>query len=542
MTELRGIAASGGIAIAGVLRIQGERKSGTFDGGPAESKKLYKELKKLAHNEFGRLSSLSEGSDAAGMTELFESYRMIIEDPGFEEAVLGRLDAGITLSDAIKESGEELAASLVAVEDEYIRARSSDVIGVSDELLRQLSKIENPAECSSDDDKEDPESFIIVSKRLSPAQLMRLDKNRIQAICLSEGTVNDHTSILAGSMGIPCVVGLGSYLLSGKYERLIVDGNDGIVFLDPDESTVKRYEDMKEKFIDLRNRARLRLLERPLSDCGRMLKVCCNISSPDDIDEDTEKYADGVGLFRTEYLYLKNNDYPTEEEQFEAYSAALKKMNGKEVIIRTCDIGFDKAVDYMKLPHEQNPGMGIRGIRISLERPEMFRTQLRALYRASVYGRLKIMFPMISSPWELREARRYCEEVKKELKAAGIAYGNVMLGIMIETPSSALLSSSFAKEADFFSIGSNDLTQYTIGADRINADISRYYDPHHPAVMELIAMTVRNAHDKGIHVGICGELASDIEMMGFFREIGIDELSVAPSKLLEIKMNLLGEE
>ena len=542
MTELRGIAASGGIAIAGVLRIQGERKSGTFDGGPAESKKLYKELKKLAHNEFGRLSSLSEGSDAAGMTELFESYRMIIEDPGFEEAVLGRLDAGITLSDAIKESGEELAASLVAVEDEYIRARSSDVIGVSDELLRQLSKIENPAECSSDDDKEDPESFIIVSKRLSPAQLMRLDKNRIQAICLSEGTVNDHTSILAGSMGIPCVVGLGSYLLSGKYERLIVDGNDGIVFLDPDESTVKRYEDMKEKFIDLRNRARLRLLERPLSDCGRMLKVCCNISSPDDIDEDTEKYADGVGLFRTEYLYLKNNDYPTEEEQFEAYSAALKKMNGKEVIIRTCDIGFDKAVDYMKLPHEQNPGMGIRGIRISLERPEMFRTQLRALYRASVYGRLKIMFPMISSPWELREARRYCEEVKKELKAAGIAYGNVMLGIMIETPSSALLSSSFAKEADFFSIGSNDLTQYTIGADRINADISRYYDPHHPAVMELIAMTVRNAHDKGIHVGICGELASDIEMMGFFREICIDELSVAPSKLLEIKMNLLGEE
>lgn len=542
MTELRGIAASGGIAIAGVLRIQKDRKSDTFEGGPAESKKLYNELKILAHNEFGRLSSLSEGSDAAGMAELFESYRMIIEDPGFEEAVLGRLDAGITLSDAIRESGEELAASLVAVEDEYISARSSDVMGVSDELLRQLSKIGMKSGEPEEGAEDDGRSFIIVSKRLSPAQLMRIDKRKIEAICLSEGTVNDHTSILAGSMGIPCVIGLGPELLSYGYERLVVDGNDGIVFLDPDDATVKRYEDMKEKFLDLRNKAKLRLLERPLTECGRMMKVSCNISSPDDIDEDTEKYADGVGLFRTEYLYLKTNDYPTEEEQFEAYSAALKKMNGKDVIIRTCDIGFDKAVDYMKLPHEQNPGMGIRGIRISLERPEMFKTQLRALYRASVYGRLKVMFPMISSIWELREARRYCEEVKKDLKAEGIEYGNVMLGIMIETPSAALLSSSLAKEADFFSIGSNDLTQYTIGADRINADISRYYDPHHPAVMELIAMTVRNAHDKGIHVGICGELASDPEMMGFFKEIGIDELSVTPSRLLEIKMNLLGEE
>ena len=542
MTELRGIAASGGIAIAGVLRIRENQKTGTFEGGLAESKRLYNELKKLAHNEFRRLSSLSEGSDAAGMAELFDSYRMIIDDPCFEDAVLDRLDAGAALSDAIKESGEELAASLVALEDEFISARSADVMGVSDELLRQLSRIGMHSDEPEEGTDRSGESFIIVSKRLSPAQLMRIDKQKIEAICLSEGTVNDHTSILAGSMGIPCVVGLGPDLLSGKYEKLVVDGNDGIVFLDPDEAIVKRYEDMKEKFLDLRNKAKLRLLGRPLTECGRMIKVSCNISSPDDIDEDTSKYADGVGLFRTEYLYLKTNDYPTEEEQFEAYSAALKKMNGKDVIIRTCDIGFDKAVDYMKLPNEQNPGMGIRGIRISLERPEMFKTQLRALYRASVYGRLKIMFPMISSIWELREARRYCEEVKKELKAEGIRYGNVMLGIMIETPSSALLSSSLAKEADFFSIGSNDLTQYTIGADRINADISRYYDPHHPAVMELIAMTVRNAHDKGIHVGICGELASDIQMMGFFKEIGIDELSVTPSRLLEIKMNLLGEE
>ncbi|MCR4849892.1 MAG: phosphoenolpyruvate--protein phosphotransferase [Lachnospiraceae bacterium] len=542
MKELKGIAASGGIAIAGVLRIQGENASGHYRMDPAESKKLYREIKILAHKEFGRLKSLSEGSDGT-MSDLFESYGMIIEDPVFEEAVLGRLDAGATLFDAIKSSGEEMAAYLVGADDEYIRARSSDVIGVSDELIRQLGSLGHLKESADNAGAEDIDgSFVIVSRRLSPAQLMRIDKHRIEAICLCEGTPNDHTSILAGSMGIPCVTGLDPDLILDRFSSVIVDGNDGIVFLDPDEETVDRYTKLKDKILQRRQKARLRLLEHPLKDNGRIMKVCCNISSPDDIDEDTVRYADGVGLFRTEYLYLKNNDYPSEEEQFAAYSEALKKMKGKEVIIRTCDIGFDKAVDYMNLPHEQNPGMGIRGIRISLERPEMFRTQLRALYRASAYGSLSIMFPMISSLWELREARKYCEEVRGELESRGVKTGNVRIGIMIETPSAALLSADLAKEADFFSIGSNDLTQYTIGADRINADISRYYDAYHPAVRQLIAMTVKNAHKEGIPVGICGELASDPAMTEFFKETGIDELSVAPSRLLKTKLDLIKEE
>ncbi|MCR4789137.1 MAG: phosphoenolpyruvate--protein phosphotransferase [Lachnospiraceae bacterium] len=542
MLELKGIAASGGIAVASVLRIHGQKAVKGFGGDAGEARKLYFELKKQAHKEFERLAGISRETGNGDMSGLFDSYRMMIEDPNFEEAVLGRINRGVALSDAIRESGEEMAASLVASGDEYIKARSADVMGISDELIHQLSELNEPE--TGEEPKEDilgTGPYVVIAVRLSPTQLLRLDKRKIEAICLSEGTVNDHTAILAGSMGIPCVVGLGPGLMKEGTERIAVDGTAGMVYLDPDNETVRKYLDVKESIRLRRERARLRLKDRPVTDCGRTVKVCCNISSPDDIDDITANDADGVGLFRTEYLYLKGNDYPSEEEQFESYSEVLRKMKGKEVIIRTCDIGFDKAVDYMKLPVEQNPGMGIRGIRISFERPEMFKTQLRALYRASVFGDLKIMFPMISSIWEIREAKRYCEEVRSELDLEGKEYGDVKIGIMIETPSSALLSGEFAKEVDFFSIGSNDLTQYTIGADRINPDISRYYDAYHPAVKELIRMTVENAHKCGIKVGICGELASDENMTGFFKEICIDELSVSPSRLLRVKLDLLGD-
>ncbi|MCR4989417.1 MAG: phosphoenolpyruvate--protein phosphotransferase [Lachnospiraceae bacterium] len=537
METLKGKAASGGIAVAPLWHIGNDITVVASNDTPEGLKKQYFSLKSRVRAEFRRLSSLSDKEDSS-MTGLFESYSIIMDDPVFEEAVLNRINRGYSIHQAILESGTELSRIFEKLSDEYMQARAADLLSVAEELLRELSgrgKIDKPdGEKGPDDD-----GFIIVAANLSPARLMRIDKKLIKGIVLSGGTVNDHTSILAGNMGIPCVVAAGDRIFDQKEGRIIIDGNEGEVYLEPDEETIGKFIEKKLRIEKLRSDARQRIKQDQIKSEKSPIAVMGNISDPGDTDSVLLNEADGIGLFRTEFIYLKGDDYPTEDEQFDNYSKVLKMMGDKKVIIRTCDIGYDKAARYMNLPFEQNPGMGIRGIRISLEHPEMFLTQLRALYRASVYGNLMIMFPMISSLWEIKEAKKYCEKARKSLENEGISCKKVPLGIMIETPSAAILSGEFAKECDFFSIGSNDLTQYTTGADRINEDIEKYYDPVHPAVLELIKITAENAHKNNIPVGICGELAADTSLSEFFIKAGIDELSVAPGKIIPVRLSLI---
>ena len=572
MKILKGKPASGGIAIGKATGLVSENAGFKVHFNIEESKRLYFRLKEKVDAELKDLGGENSGEAA---DSLLDSYLMLINDPVFEETVLKKISQGIGLFDAIKQSGEEIAESLRMSDDEYLKERSADVLGVSDELLRQLSAFArqlrkdeagkedvsgNNDEAGNENvsgnedapgnegrayqnenaptDGDESEELILVAEALLPTQLLRLNKKSLRGIVLSQGSLTDHTSILAGNMGIPCIIGLGDELLHCEPQKIVIDGDSGTVYLDPDKTLLdsfgKKLRSLRKKREDTLNKLR----SGALSDRKCKISVMANISSIEDAKDADRNHADGIGLFRTEFLYLRGDDYPTEMEQFEAYRAVLGTMGERRVIIRTCDIGYDKAADYMQLPYEENPGMGIRGIRVSLENPEMFITQLRALYRASIYGNLQIMFPMISSLREIILAKKYCEEAQRLLRKENIPFKQVPLGIMIETPAAALLSDEFAKEVDFFSIGSNDLTQYTTGADRINSDMEKYYDSAHPAVLKLIEMTVENAHKNGIPAGICGELAADFAMSDFFIKIGIDELSVSAPKVIPLKLEL----
>ena len=378
---------------------------------------------------------------------------------------------------------------------------------------------------------------IVAADDLAPSETIQLDKSKILGFITAQGSGSSHTAILARTMGIPAIVGLGDALKEEYAGRdVIIDGSTGLVAIDPDEETRARLLRKREELLKQRQLLEQLKGEENITKDGRKIRVYCNIGEPEDVSAVHENDGGGIGLFRSEFLYLNSSTYPTEEEQYEAYKKVLMDMDGKEVIIRTCDIGADKQIDYFELPVEENPAMGLRALRISLARPEFFRTQLRALYRASAYGKLGIMFPMVTSVWEVREAKKLCETVKAELDAEGIPYSQeVEIGIMIETPAAAILSDRLAKEVDFFSCGTNDLTQYTLACDRQNNDLGRFYDPHHPAVIRLLKMVCDNAHANGIWVGICGELGADLELTETFLAIGVDELSVSPRAVLQVR-------
>ena len=491
----------------------------------------FKGAQSIAMDQLSELAekARAEAGDEAAM--LFETHQMMAEDLDYEEAIQALItEDHMNAEAAVSDTADQFCAMFEAMDDEYMKGRAADVKDVSARILGILCGV-----VQGGIDSDVP--VLLASDDLAPSETIQLDKTKILGFVTSFGSSSSHTAILARTLGIPSVVGLGDQL-DPIYEgrQVVVDGATGAVIIDPTDDVFADFVAKREE--QLRQRAMLETLkgQENITKDGKKIRVYCNIGSPEDVDAVKVNDGGGIGLFRSEFLYLNSSTYPTEDEQFEAYKAVLTGMEGKEVIIRTCDIGADKQIDYFELPKEENPAMGMRALRISLSRPGFFRTQLRALYRASAYGNLGIMFPMVTSVWEVRETKKLIESVKKELHDEGIPYSDhVEIGVMIETPAAAIISDRLAKEVDFFSCGTNDLTQYTLACDRQNNDLGRFYDPHHLSVVRLLKMVVENAHKNGVWVGICGELGADLEMTETFLAIGVDELSVTPRAVLPLR-------
>ena len=496
--------------------------------------KRFKDAQQKCIDQLGELAEKAreEAGDEAAM--LFETHQMMAEDLDYEEAIQALiLEEGNNAEAAVTDTSVQFADMFASMDDTYMQARAADVKDVSGRILNILFGV-----VQGGIDSDVP--VILAADDLAPSETIQLDKNKILAFVTEGGSSSSHTAILARTMGIPAIVGLGDQIKPEFEGRpAMVDGSTGQVYVDPDDGTVANLRDKKRRQLEYQQMLdELKGKENVTLD-GQHIRVFCNIGSPEDVHSVLLNDADGVGLFRSEFLYLNCDDYPSEDYQFEAYKQALVDMEGREVIIRTLDIGADKQIGYFDLPHEENPALGNRALRICLNRPEIFHTQLRALYRASAYGHLGIMFPMVTSVWEVREAKKMCEQVKNELKAEGIPYDeHVQVGIMIETPAAAVISDRLAKEVDFFSCGTNDLTQYTLACDRQNNDLGRFFNPHHPAVLRLLKMVTDNAHKNGIWVGICGELGADLELTETFLSIGIDELSVSPRSVLPLRKKI----
>ena len=466
---------------------------------------------------------------------LFQIHQMMLEDLDYCESITGMIrDEHINAEYAVEQTGEQFSQMFAQMDDAYMKERSADVLDVSRRVIRLLTGQEDEA-LGGDT------PCIIAADDLVPSETARLDRSKVLGFITARGSSNSHTAIFARTMGIPAVVGLGDSLLEefdGKY--VFVDGASGEVFVDPDAQTTAELENRRDQEAAHRRYLDTFRGREAVTPDGHKILVCANIGAPKDLEAVLGADADGIGLFRSEFLYLGRDNYPPEEDQYQAYRQVLEAMDGRMVVIRTLDIGADKQADYFELPKEENPAMGLRAIRICLTRPEVFRTQLRALYRASAHGKLGIMFPMITSVSEVLRIKEICAQVREELKAEGIPFDEkVELGIMIETPAAAVISDLLAQEVDFFSIGTNDLTQYTLAVDRQNAQVESFCDRHHEALLRLIRTTVENAHKAGIWAGICGELAADTTLTDFFMEVGVDELSMTPGAILETKAKIL---
>lgn len=463
---------------------------------------------------------------------IFEIHMMMVEDEDYNDAIIEIITAqNVNAEYAVAITGDNFAEMFAAMDDAYMQARSADVRDISNRIIGCLTN-DGSTEAQLD------EPVIICADDLAPSETVTLDKDRVLAFVTAHGSSNSHTAILARNMNIPAIVGVGEAFLSEIRDGApaVVNGFTGEFILHPDAETIaaaqqKRAEELEKKEL----LQKLKGKENMTLD-GRKINIYANIGSADNIGAVLLNDAGGIGLFRSEFLYLENTDYPSEEEQFQIYKRVLESMAGKKVIIRTLDIGADKQCEYFHMPKEENPALGIRAIRLCLNRPEVLRTQLRALFRASVFGNLGIMFPMIANVWELEEILILCDEVKAELRYDGIEYAeDTELGIMIETPAAALISDRLAPMVDFFSVGTNDLTQYTLACDRQNPEIDRFCDPHHEAVLRLIEMAAENAHRHGKWIGICGELAADTSLTETFLRMGIDELSVSPAFVLKLR-------
>ena len=533
MISIQGKGVSSGVG-AGPLyfyqRAQTEIPRYTVEDTDAEWHR-FKGAQTGAVEQLGDLAEKARAEAGDEAAQLFETHQMMAEDLDYEEAIEQRItEEKMNAEAAIADTAEQFAAMFEAMDDSYMQARAADVKDVSRRLLDILSGAVAGGIASD-------VPVILAADDLAPSETVQLDKSKILGFITAGGSGSSHTAILARTMGIPAIVGVGGALKAEYAGRpVIIDGATGNVVIDPDDMTRDRLMKKREEQLRLQRLLETLKGQPNVTKDGKSIRVYCNIGSPEDVHAVQVNDGGGIGLFRSEFLYLNCEDYPTEDQQFEAYKQVLSDMEGKEVIIRTLDIGADKQIGYFNLPHEDNPAMGMRALRICLSRPEVFRTQLRALYRASAYGKLGIMFPMVTNVWEVREAKRLCEEVKRDLKTEGIPYSeDVSLGIMIETPAAVMLSDRLAKEVDFFSIGTNDLTQYTLACDRQNNDLGRFYDPHHPAVLRMIRLVTQNAHKNGIWVGICGELGADLTLTETFLAIGVDELSVSPRAVLPLR-------
>ncbi|MBR5089952.1 MAG: phosphoenolpyruvate--protein phosphotransferase [Ruminiclostridium sp.] len=464
--------------------------------------------------------------------EIFEIHIMMLDDEDYNDSIKSIIETQkVNAEYAVAETSDNFAEMFANMDDAYMQARSADVKDISNRLIACMS--EGGGSSESPDEK-----MIVCADDLAPSETVSLDKDKVLAFVTAFGSSNSHTAILARNMNIPAVIGVGEDFLNGiaDGDMMIVDGHTGEVFVYPDEDTIKRLTAKQEE--DARKKKLLQELKGKdnVTLDGTKIKVYANIGGVGSIGAVLANDAGGIGLFRSEFLYLESEDYPTEEQQFTAYRKVLESMAGKKVIIRTLDIGADKQIGYFDLDKEDNPALGFRAIRICLTRPEIFRTQLRALYRASAFGELGIMFPMITSVSEVEKCLALCDEVKKELDSEGIKYSDkTEVGIMIETPAAAVISDKLAPLVDFFSVGTNDLTQYTLACDRQNAKLEAFVDTHHEAVLRLIGMSANNAHANGAWIGICGELAADLALTETFLRMGIDELSVSPPYVLPLR-------
>lgn len=491
----------------------------------------FRAARETAKEQLAKLydKALAEAGEDAAM--LFEAHQMMLDDLDFVESIEGMIENDrINAEAAVSDTGVQFAEMFAAMDDSYMQARAADIRDISARVIGILTG-EGESGIVSD------VPCIVAADDLAPSETVQLDKALILGFITAGGSANSHTAILARTMGIPAIIGAGDALqpeMEGKYA--IIDGQTGEAVIEPDDAERERLlkKQAKEKALkELLDQ----LKGKPnVTKDGRNVMVYCNIGSPADIDAVLQNDGGGIGLFRSEFLYLQGSDYPTEDEQFKAYKTVAERMGGRRVIIRTLDIGADKQADYFHLDKEENPAMGLRAIRICLTRPEVFRTQLRALYRASAYGKIAIMFPMITSVWEVQEIKRICRNIRAELAEEGVPMADkVELGIMIETPAAVMMSAELAREVDFFSVGTNDLTQYTLAVDRQGVGLDRFFDAHHPAVLRMLRMAAENAHKAGIWIGICGELGADAELIETFLSMGIDELSVSPSAVLPLR-------
>ncbi|RGK79985.1 phosphoenolpyruvate--protein phosphotransferase [Dorea formicigenerans] len=494
-----------------------------FQNAKAKTLELLKGLYEKALEDVGEANAM-----------IFEAHQLMLEDPDYVESIENIIRTqDVNAEYAIGATADNFAAIFEAMDDAYMQGRAADVRDVSERLLQALSS-QNETVMVMD------EPVIIAADDLVPSETVQLDKEKVLSFVTMYGSANSHTAILARTMNIPAVIGLGE-ALKEEYDGkvAIVDGVDGKVYIDPDEETMASMQKKQKK--DQEQKELLNQLKgkENVTKSGQKVNVYANIGNLADVGAVLKNDAGGIGLFRSEFLYLESDTYPTEEQQFTVYKKVAETMAGKKVIIRTLDIGADKQVDYFKLDKEDNPALGYRAIRICLTRPEIFKTQLRALYRASAYGQISIMFPMIISVAEVKKIKEIVEEVKAELRTEGAAFReDVELGIMIETPAAVMVSRELAKEVDFFSVGTNDLTQYTLAIDRQNQKLEDFYDSHHPAVLAMIRMAAESAHAEGKWIGICGELGADVTLTETFLKIGIDELSVAPGMVLKVRQKI----
>ena len=462
---------------------------------------------------------------------VFEVHQMMLDDDDYIEGIETKIcDEKMNAEAAVDQTAQKFAEMFRSMEDAYMQARAADVLDISRRVEQQL--------CGGPGiDFSNYDHVIIAADDLAPSETLQLDTDKILGFVTSAGSTNSHTAILARTLGIAAVVSTGTQLHNDVDNMTaIIDGTTGTVYINPDEETMAAMK-QKQKEEELRVAALEQVRGVPTgTKDGKKINLYANIGNPGNLPQVLANDAEGIGLFRSEFLYLESSDYPTEDQQFEAYKQAAEALQGKTVVIRTLDIGADKKVDYFQLDPEENPAMGMRAIRICLTRVDLFKTQLRALLRASAYGKIASMFPMIISVWEVQRCKEILNEVRQELDEKGIAYDKDMeIGIMVETPAAAVMSEELAKEVDFFSIGSNDLTQYTLAIDRQQTQLDAFFDPHHPAVLKLIQMTIENGHKAGIWVGICGELGADLTLTETFLRMGVDELSVSPPSVLPLR-------
>lgn len=530
MKQGRGLPVFPGVAIGNaVVYRKAQQQDAVACGDPAAEQEKFDKACETAKEQLNNLFEVAKEQLGEEEAAVLEVQMLMLEDLDYLESVADEIANGAAAATAAAQCGEVMAQAFAALDDAYMKARAVDIRDVSQRVATIL--------CGGDGFRLPEGTFLLVAEDLAPSETIQLPRDRILAFVTQQGAANSHTAILARTLNIPSLVQSDIVLEDVENcEVLAVDGFTGTWYMDPDAETMEMLQTKRAEAAAQREKLEAYRGKKSISKSGKQVLLCANIGSPEDAQAAIAGDAEGIGLMRSEFLYLGRDTLPSENELFAAYKSVAKIMGDRPIVIRTLDIGADKQVDYMGLEKEENPALGLRGLRICLTRQEeIFRPQLRAIYRASAYGNLNIMFPMVASLWELRQAKALCAEIRAELEAEGVPVGDVPIGIMVETPAAAVLAHELAKEAAFFSVGTNDLTQYTLAVDRQNAKLGKFYDPHHPALMALLAHIAKSANEAGIWAGICGELAADPDLTETFLKMGYTELSMAPGRILETR-------